>query len=76
MRKYLMNKKFILFLLGIALVALVLRLGTAHDLQAANNGRNAVNTPPSVTDMATYKRLAELISQGDFQDPFYINNAP
>ena len=75
MRKYLMNKKFILILLGIALVALVLRLGTAHDLQAANNGRNAVNTPPSVTDMATYKRLAELISQGDFQDIFYINNA-
>ena len=75
MQKYLMNKKFILILLGIALVALVLRLGTAHDLQAANNGRNAVNYPSPMTDMATYKRLAELISQGDFHDPFYINNA-
>ena len=75
MLKYLMNKKFILLLLGISFLALVLRLGTAHDLQAANNGRNAVNYPSPATDMATYKRLAELISQGDFQDPFYIANA-
>ncbi len=75
MLKYLMNKKFIILLLGIALVALALRLGTAYDLQAANNGRNAVNTPSPYTDMATYKRLAELISQGDFQDPFYIQNS-
>ena len=75
MRKYLKNKKFILILLGIVLVALVLRLGTSYDLQAANYGRNAVNTPSPYTDMATYKRLAELIAQGDFQDPFYINNS-
>jgi Dolichyl-phosphate-mannose-protein mannosyltransferase len=76
MLKYLMNKKFILILLGITLVALALRLGVANDLQAANNGKNAVNMPSPLTDMATYKRLAELISQGDFHDPFYINNAP
>lgn len=75
MLKYLMNKKFILLLLGITLVALVLRLGVAYDLQAANNGRNAVNMPSPYTDMATYKRLAELISQGDFHDPFYLNNS-
>lgn len=75
MLKYLMNKKFILILLGITLIALALRLGTSYDLQAANNGRNAVNYPSPYTDMATYKRLAELISQGDFNDPFYINNS-
>ena len=74
MLKYLMNKKFILLLIGIALVALALRLGTAYDLQTANGGRNAVNMPSPYTDMATYKRLAELISQGDFHDPFYLNN--
>lgn len=75
MRKYLMNKKFILILLGIAFVALVLRLGASYDLQMGNNGRNAVNNPSPYTDMATYKRLAVLISQGDFQNPFYINNS-
>ena len=75
MRKYLMNKKFILILLGITFVALALRLGASYDLQMANNGRNAVNYPSPYTDMATYKRLAVLISQGDFQDPFYINNS-
>jgi Dolichyl-phosphate-mannose-protein mannosyltransferase len=75
MRKYLMNKKFILILLGIVLVALILRLGASYDLQAANNGRNAVTNPSPYTDMATYKRLAELISQGDLHDPFYINNS-
>jgi len=74
MRKYLMSKKFIIILLGIVLVALLLRLGAGFDLQAANEGRNAVNTPSPYTDMATYKRLAELISQGDFEDPFYLNN--
>jgi hypothetical protein len=66
---------FAVILLGIVLIALALRLGTAFELQAANHGMNSVNTPPPVTDMATYKRLAELISQGDFQDPFYLNNA-
>jgi 4-amino-4-deoxy-L-arabinose transferase-like glycosyltransferase len=69
------KKRFILILLGIALIALVLRLGASYELQTANNGRNAVNLPPAVTDMCTYKRLAELISQGDFQDPFYLNNS-
>ncbi|MDD5597143.1 MAG: glycosyltransferase family 39 protein [Victivallaceae bacterium] len=69
------KKRFFLILLGIVLIALVLRLGTAYELQAANNGKNAVNFPLPVTDMCTYKRLAELISQGDFQDPFYINNS-
>ncbi len=75
MLKYFKNKKFIILLLGIALVALALRLGTAYDLQTANNGRNAVNIPSPYTDMATYKRLAELISQGDFKDPFYLSNS-
>ena len=75
MLKYLKKKKIIILLLGIALVALVLRLGTAYDLQSANEGRNAVNMPSPYTDMATYKRLAELISQGDFKDPFYLANS-
>lgn len=61
-------------LFGIVLIALALRLGTAFELQAVNHGINSVTTPPPVTDMATYKHLAELISQGDFQDPFYLNN--
>ena len=65
---------FAVILFGIVLIALALRLGTAFELQAANQGMNSVNTPPPVTDMATYKHLAELISQGDFQDPFYLNN--
>ena len=65
---------FAVIMLGIVLIALALRLGTAFELQAANHGMNSVTTPPPVTDMATYKRLAELISQGDFQDPFYLNN--
>jgi len=75
MLKYLKKKKFILLLLGIAFVALVLRLGAAYELQSANNGRNAVNMPSPYTDMATYKRLGELISQGDFKDPFYLANS-
>lgn len=75
MLKYLKKKKIIILLLAIAFVALILRLGTASDLQAANGGRNAVNIPSPYTDMATYKRLAELISQGDFKDPFYLANS-
>ena len=66
-----MQKKFILILLGIVLIALALRLGAAYELQTANYGRNAVNFPPAATDMCTYKKLAETISQGDFHDKFY-----
>lgn len=69
------KKRFILILLGIVLIALVLRLGTAYELQTANHGMNAVNFPMPATDMCTYQRLAKLISQGDFQDPFYLDNA-
>ena len=75
MLKYLKSKEFILILLSITLIALALRLGTSYDLQVANNGRNAVNSPSPYTDMATYKRLAILISQGEFHDIFYLNNS-
>ncbi len=71
MLKCLMKKKFVLALIVIALGALVLRLGAAYDLQAANFGRNAINYPSPATDMYTYKKLAESISQGDFHDKFY-----
>ncbi|MDD5697314.1 MAG: glycosyltransferase family 39 protein [Victivallaceae bacterium] len=71
MLKYLLKKKFFLVLLAITLAALAVRLGAAYELQSANGGRNAVNFPPAATDMCTYRRLAELISQGDFHDRFY-----
>ena len=75
MLKCFKKKKIIILLLGIALAALVLRLGVSYELQTANDGRNAVNMPSPYTDMATYKRLGELIAQGDFKDPFYLANS-
>lgn len=71
MLKRLMKKKFVIALIVIALGALLLRLGAAYDLQAANFGRNAINSPSPATDMHTYKKLAESISQGDFHGKFY-----
>ncbi|MDD5727421.1 MAG: glycosyltransferase family 39 protein [Victivallales bacterium] len=68
------RRRFFLILSGIVLIALILRVGTAFELAAANGGRNAVMSPSPATDMGTYLRLGKLIAGGDFQDSFYLNN--
>ena len=61
------RRRFYLWLGGITLLALLLRLGVCGQLA----DQPAVANPHQGTDMATYKALAEGIAAGRFPDSFY-----
>ena len=66
------NKRHLLFIIPILLLALALRGILAYEMR----GTPSVVNPSQMTDMATYLRLSEKISRGEFPDhydyqPFY-----
>lgn len=68
------RRNFLLILASIAILSLLLRLVVCFELQSLPSVRN----PSSVTDMATYQRLAQEIARGDWPDhydyqPFYYS---
>ncbi len=62
---------FLLWLIGIAVAALLLRLGVSMELSAIAEGRNSVFTPSRYTDLATYMQLARDMAAGRYQGEFY-----
>ncbi len=61
------TRRFLLWLGGIAFVALALRFVVCLEL----SGHPSVRSPWQGTDMATYKRLAAEIAEGRFPDHYY-----
>ena len=51
--------------------ALLLRFAVSAELLLQNGGKNSAVSPASVTDMATYLKLADDILNGSFALPFY-----
>jgi Dolichyl-phosphate-mannose-protein mannosyltransferase len=64
------TKKFLLFMLVALVIALAIRLAVSADLYSFNYGRNAVQTPPATTDMATYMELSQKIGNGTYSGEF------
>ncbi|MGE4564082.1 MAG: ArnT family glycosyltransferase [Victivallaceae bacterium] len=65
------KRRFLPWLWGIAGGALMLRLIVSLELAAANGGRNSVNGPSQLSDLATYLRLSKEILEGTFSGEFY-----
>ena len=55
----------------IGTAALLLRFAASAELLLQNGGKNSAISPASVTDMATYLKLADDILNGSFALPFY-----
>jgi len=56
---------------GIAIAAFLLRLIVSTQLTYADGGMNPVLHPSPLTDLNTYRELAQSILEGNFKGPFY-----
>lgn len=62
---------FVPLLTAVAAAAFILRAVCSWELASANGVLNAVFSPSSATDLATYMRLAREIASGVFPETFY-----
>ncbi len=62
---------FIKYLLGITIVALIVRLIAAWEMATVAGGMNNALAPLPTSDLATYIELGKECAQGNFPDTFY-----
>ena len=65
------RRRFFRNLLLIAAGALLLRLAVSWELGAVNGGRNSVFAPSSLSDLATYMKLARDMAGFRYEGVFY-----
>ena len=65
------ERRFRKQLLGISILALLLRAVAVFEMACAGNGVNNMLTPQLTSDLATYMRLGKEISEGNFPEVFY-----
>jgi len=62
---------FVRILIGITVIAWILRLVAAWEMSRAGGGINNMFTPPETSDLATYMQLGRECAAGNFPRTFY-----